>query len=56
MAELENAVTGEEPAKKGKEITYVCNTKCFFDGQIYKVGDTVTVASAVKLPPYFEKA
>ena len=61
MAELETAAkqesekveTKKASAKTEKTLTYVCNTKCYFNGSIYKAGDTLTVGVAVKLPPYF---
>ena len=57
-ASLEEAAKAQPETKTqakadSKEKTYVCEVKCFFDGQLFNVGDTLKTSKTV--PAHFKK-
>lgn len=55
----------EDAAKKGGETDvsvkaneqlYVCKTKCYYNGWVYEIGDTMVAPKDVKVPEHFAKA
>ena len=68
MADLNQAAqatnTNQTPAanqtqtnnESKKQTNYKCVTKCYWKGQLYNEGDTVTVPSGTKVPSHFAKA
>lgn len=55
MEAVENteSAAGAKPAKDVKLKKYRCNTKCFWTGSLYYVGDTIDVPENVKVPEHF---
>lgn len=60
MADLDKAAqtaaTAQNDAAPKGGTAYKCVTKCYWKGQLYNEGDTVTVPSGTKVPSHFVKA
>lgn len=62
MADLDKAAQTGSNASAQTDATpkggakYKCVTKCYWKGQLYNEGDTVTVPSGTKVPAHFTKA
>lgn len=44
--------SGADSSDNGKAVTYVCKTRCTFNGQYYREGDSLTTSGEV--PDFFE--
>lgn len=44
--------SGANSSDNGKAVTYVCKTRCTFNGQYYREGDSLTTSGEV--PDFFE--
>lgn len=57
MAEEKTLDEAAKPKAAGKEVTFVCETKCYWNEVLYHEGDTITISESLKdkVPEHFTK-
>lgn len=57
MAEEKKLDEAAKPKAADKTVSFVCNTKCYWNGTLYHEGDVLNIAESLKdsVPEHFAK-